>query len=266
MGPSIHIRSVSHNYENASGTPLRVLNDIQFDICGGSLTAILGPSGCGKTTLLNIVAGFLMASNGEIGWGDSQTNGVRPTGAALSYVFQDASLLPWRTAYQNVGLPLELSGTPAEERNQRILSALDRVKLEGFAAAFPDELSGGMRSRVALAQSLVSSPEVLLLDEPFGALDEPTAIDVSERLSLLLHYQESTVIMVTHSILQALLLADTIVILSKRPAVVATVIPIPIPKPRSAAIFESGVGASLFQKIRRELMGVDELQVIQNQG
>jgi NitT/TauT family transport system ATP-binding protein len=201
----------------------------KLDLCvqSGEFVAILGPSGCGKSSLLRIIAGLDKATEGGVN--------LR-TGAKLAYVFQDAHLLPWRTALQNVALPLELIGMPKGRRKASAAAALEQVGLGDALDRYPNQLSGGMRMRVSLARALVTEPNILLLDEPFAALDEITRQKLDEQLRWLWRQRELTVLFVTHSTAEAVYLADRAVVLTARPARIVEDRPIHLPAKRDAAL------------------------------
>lgn len=209
---------------------LTVLDDFDLEIAEGELVALLGPSGCGKSTLLRLVAGLDEPNAGQIdvAWGDEPN--------AMGYVFQDAHLLPWRNVLANVELPLELSGVPQGERRQAAIEALEAVELGDVLEHLPSELSGGMRMRVSIARALVTRPKLLLLDEPFAALDEITRHRLDERLRALWASRGLTILFVTHSIAEAAFLADRAIVLTRRPARIVLDHPIDLPKLRASSI------------------------------
>jgi NitT/TauT family transport system ATP-binding protein len=206
---------------------VRAVDNITLSISGGEFVAILGPSGCGKSTLLRMIAGLDKPTVGAIGGTDR---------SKVAYVFQDAHLLPWRCVARNVALPLELCGVGKRERLDVARNAIEMVGLTDFAARFPAELSGGMRMRVSLARALVTRPQLLLLDEPFAALDEITRTQLDEQLRSLWRSTRMTVIFVTHSITEAAYLADRAVVLSRRPARIIIDQPIELPSERPQTI------------------------------
>ena len=205
-----------------------VLDDLSLDIESGAFVALLGPSGCGKSTLLRIIAGLDQLDQGNLS--------LDPAQARIAYVFQDAHLLPWRTVLENVVLPLELLGTPKAERRSAALAALSKVGLADAAERVPAELSGGMKMRVSLARALVTQPKILLLDEPFAALDELTRQKLDDQLRSLWLEHGMTVIFVTHSNAEAAYLAERCIVLSPRPARIVLDTPIQLPKQRDASI------------------------------
>ena len=211
--------------------PVTAVDGIDLHIAPGEFVAILGPSGCGKSTLLRIIAGLDKPDSGSIQAG--------PGGTAhrhIGYVFQDAYLLPWRNAVHNVALPLELSGVARAERLAAAAGAIEVVGLTEAITRYPAELSGGMRMRVSLARALVTNPSLLLLDEPFAALDEITRQELDEHLHQLWCKRRMTVIFVTHSIIEATFLAERAVVLTRRPARVILDHRLDLPQQRSAAL------------------------------
>lgn len=205
-----------------------VFDDLTLDIPAGSFVALLGPSGCGKSTLLRIIAGLDRADRGKVV--------LAPSDARIAYVFQDAHLLPWRSVLDNVTLPLELLGTPKSDRRPTALAALAKVGLADAAERVPAELSGGMKMRVSLARALVTNPKILLLDEPFAALDELTRQKLDDQLRALWLEHDMTVIFVTHSNAEAAYLAERCVVLSPRPARIVLDTPIDLPRERHASL------------------------------
>jgi NitT/TauT family transport system ATP-binding protein len=192
------------------------LEDITTTIGGGEFVALLGPSGCGKSTLLRLMAGLEAPSSGEIAWADGA-----PKPGEIGFVFQDATLMPWASAADNVLLPLKLRGETGAEAKTQVAAALLRVGLQDFAGAKPSALSGGMRMRVSIARALVSAPKLLLMDEPFAALDEFTRHKLQEDLRALQLRDGKTVVFVTHSIYEAAFLASRILVMSPRPGRIA---------------------------------------------
>jgi NitT/TauT family transport system ATP-binding protein len=204
---------VSHAFN--TGGP--VLQGIDLQIEAGSFVALLGPSGCGKSTLLRFVAGLDVPSSGSVSLLPSGADAPSGVPAKVAFVFQDAQLLPWRSALDNVALPLELAGLSREQARQRARGPLAEVELSDVLDRFPDQLSGGMRMRVSIARALVTEPGVLLLDEPFAALDELTRERLDERLRRLWRLRKMTVIFVTHSLAEAAFLAERALVMSRRP-------------------------------------------------
>ncbi|HXV78708.1 MAG TPA: ABC transporter ATP-binding protein [Candidatus Binatia bacterium] len=211
--------------------PVAAVDGVDLHIAPGEFVAILGPSGCGKSTLLRIIAGLDEPDAGSI-----QTGPVETAHRHVGYVFQDAHLLPWRDVLHNVALPLELSGVPRAERLATAAQAIERVELADAMTRYPAQLSGGMRMRVSLARALITSPSLLLLDEPFAALDEITRQQLDEQLHSLWYERRMTVIFVTHSVIEATFLAQRAVVLTRRPARVILDHGIELPEARSAPL------------------------------
>ncbi|WP_441292498.1 ABC transporter ATP-binding protein [Sorangium sp. KYC3313] len=212
------------------------IDGIDLDIAPGAFVALLGPSGCGKSTLLRLVAGLDRADAGAAVVEAEEAPGASGARAPLAYVFQDAHLLPWRSVLENAALPLELAGAPLDERRAAARAALVQVGLADAGARYPAELSGGMRMRVSLARALVTRPRLLLLDEPFAALDELTRSRLDDELRALWAELGMTVLFVTHSITEAAYLAERAVVLSPRPARVVADRTLSLPDQRTAAL------------------------------
>src|SRR5215217_2155524 len=227
--PHIEVRDVSLTYDTPSGQVAGVAG-ASFDIEQSEFLCIVGPSGCGKSTLLNLIAGFLTPSGGEIRIGGKQVNGH---GLDRGVVFQDfAQLFPWRTALGNVTFGLEMKGIGKAEREEIALRQLRLVKLEKFVQSYPHHLSGGMQQRVAIARALAYNPAVLLMDEPFAALDALTRDDMQRLLADVWRETRKTVIYVTHNVAEAVYLADRVVVMSSHPGTVKIEVPITLPRPR----------------------------------
>jgi sulfonate transport system ATP-binding protein len=202
---------------------------VSFDVRDKEFVALVGPSGCGKSTILNMIAGLIAPSAGEIRLDGRRYSGVPPK---VGYVFQRDTVLPWRTVRQNIGLGLEYRGIAADERERRVSAAIRLVGLEGFEDAYPATLSGGMRQRVALMRTLVVEPELLLMDEPFGALDTHTKLRLQSQLLSLWLARRQTVIFVTHDLAEAITLADRVIVLTSRPGRVKLIHEVKLPRPR----------------------------------
>jgi len=227
--PHIEVRDVSLVYDTPGGG-VAGLGGVSFDIEASEFLCLLGPSGCGKTTLLNLIAGFLKPTGGEISIGGKAVNGH---GMDRGIVFQDfAQLFPWRTALGNVAFGLEMKGMPKAERERVALAQLALVKLEKFAGAYPHHLSGGMQQRVAIARALAYNPSVLLMDEPFAALDALTRDDMQRLLADVWRETRKTVIYVTHNVAEAVYLADRVIVMTPHPGTVKARVPITLPRPR----------------------------------
>ena len=225
--PEITIEAVAKQFR----TGALALKNITLNVDKGEFVSLLGPSGCGKSTLLRIVSGLTAPSSGLV-----TVNGITPLDARdlISFIFQDATLLPWRTVEENVGLGLELEHVPLPTRQKTVSKMLELVGLTHVAQRYPRQLSGGMKMRVSIARALVSRPKILLLDEPFAALDEMSRDRLNEELLRLYLEQLWTVLFVTHSVAEAVFLSSRIVILAPHPGRIAHIVPIDLPWPRTA--------------------------------
>jgi len=231
-GAAVRLRDVRRSFGQASPA----IDGISLDVAAGEFVALLGPSGCGKTTLLRLIAGLDRQQAGSIDLSEAGTDHVTDHSLRIAYVFQDATLLPWRNVLGNVALPLEFMRVPAPMLRQRASAALAAVGLAQSSKMYPAQLSGGMRMRVSLARALVTDPDLLLLDEPFAALDEITRQHLDEQLRSLWSRRQTTVIFVTHSTSEAVFLAERAVVLSARPGRVVLDTPIDLPAQRTAAL------------------------------
>lgn len=225
--PLIDLQNIAKTYD--SGT--LALQGVSTSIAQGSFVSLLGPSGCGKSTLLRIIAGLIAPSSGHVYW--KADNGTRPSN--IGFVFQDATLMPWANVFDNVYLPLKLRGKPAKEVASQIATALARVGLSDFAKAYPRELSGGMKMRVSIARALVTRPSILLMDEPFAALDEFTREKLDDDLLALWQAENWTVIFVTHSIYESVYLSERVLVMGARPGRILHDVTIDRPYPRDRA-------------------------------
>jgi NitT/TauT family transport system ATP-binding protein len=244
----IDIRGLSLTFETNDG-PVQALSNIDLDIKRGEFVSFIGPSGCGKTTLLRVIADLERPTGGSI-----TVNGVSPEEARLSraygYVFQAAALYPWRTIARNVALPLEIMGLPKAERERRIADNLALVNLAGFEKKYPWQLSGGMQQRASIARALAVEPELLLMDEPFGALDEIVRDHLNAQLLKLWAHTQKTVVFVTHSIPEAVFLSTKIVVMSPRPGRVTDVIDCGFPRDRTLDIRETPAFLEVAARVR----------------
>jgi NitT/TauT family transport system ATP-binding protein len=228
MGGAVVIERVEKRYE-ADGGDVLALQNIQASVGEGEFVCLLGPSGCGKSTLLRIVAGLIPASSGRVLIGSQQVAGCGPDRA---FVFQDYALFPWMTVQDNVAFGLAARGVALEERRRRALELLKVVGLAQFAEKYPHHLSGGMKQRVSIARALAVEPQILLMDEPFGALDAQTRSVMQDELLRIWASYRKTVLFVTHSISEALLLADTVLLMTARPGRIKSVLRIDLARPR----------------------------------
>ncbi|MGE0503461.1 MAG: ABC transporter ATP-binding protein [Rhizobiaceae bacterium] len=234
--PLIKLSGVAKTYRAADGVPVKAVDSVSADIVQGEFVSILGPSGCGKSTLMMMIAGLLTPSAGSVSFRGSAVNGpLRDFGV----VFQDAVLLPWRNVVENVELPGEVAGVPRGERRAASEKMLAMVGLAGFERKFPHELSGGMQQRVAIARALSLNPTLLLMDEPFGALDAMTREQMNLELQRISLESGATVVFVTHSIAEAAFLSDRVFVMSGRPSTVREIVSIDIPRPRAIDLLAS---------------------------
>src|SRR5919109_2109899 len=229
MIPCIEGRNINLTFRPPNRGPVRALRGFDIDIAEGEFLSIVGPSGCGKSTFLNVLLGLLKPDSGELSLNGKQIDGP---GQERAMVFQEFGLLPWRTVRANVELGLELKGVAPAIRRERALELIKLVGLESFQNHYPHELSGGMKQRVGLARALVTEPEVLLMDEPFAALDAQTRDLMQAELLQIWERTKKTVLFVTHSIEEAAYLSDRVVIMTARPGRMKNVITIDLPRPR----------------------------------
>jgi NitT/TauT family transport system ATP-binding protein len=255
----IVVRDVSLTYVNeASGAGHTVLDGFHLDVREGEFLAVLGPSGCGKSTLLSVLAGLVAQTSGDVAVDGEPVSAAR---RKLGFVFQGYALFPWRTVRRNVETGLEIRGVKRAERRREAERFLRLVGLHDFADHYPHQLSGGMRQRVAIARVLAYGPEILLMDEPFGALDAQTRESLQQELLAIWEQSAKTVVFVTHSIDEAIFLADRVAIMGRGPGRVKEIIEIDLPRPRDASLRHSAAFVALRQRawesLRHEL--VDEL-------
>jgi NitT/TauT family transport system ATP-binding protein len=235
------------------------LRDVSIRVDKGEFVSLLGPSGCGKSTLLRLVSGLTPVTTGSV-----TVNGMTPVNARelMSFIFQDATLLPWRTVEQNVGLGMELDHAARSLRKDKVSKMLELVGLTHVAQRYPRQLSGGMKMRVSIARALVSRPRILLMDEPFAALDEMSRDRLNEELLRLYLEQHWTVMFVTHSVAEAVFLSTSIVILAPNPGRVAHVVPVKLPWPRTAETRLTAAYEAEVVRISRLLRGVQAVEAV----
>lgn len=246
----VEVEELCKTYQDSNGERLQALDGVSFDVRTGSFISVVGPSGCGKSTLLKILAGLLSKSAGEV-----MLNGIAVTGPRrdIGVVFQDPVLLPWRTVLGNVVIPAQLQGLDQRHYAARGRELLGLVGLAGFEDRRPTELSGGMQQRAAIARALVHDPAVLFMDEPFGALDAITREHMNLELLRIWRDSGKTVLMITHSILEAVFLADEVMVLSARPGRLLERMVIDLPRPRTLAALSSPALVRLTERIRSHL-------------
>lgn len=247
----ISTKSLSLTFETNDG-PVHALSDVDLTIGKGEFVSFIGPSGCGKTTLLRVIADLEQPTGGKISVNDMTPEQARLK-RAYGYVFQSASLFPWRTIERNIALPLEIMGFSKSEQDERVKRTLDLVDLAGFGRKFPWQLSGGMQQRASIARALAFDADLLLMDEPFGALDEIVRDHLNEQLLKLWERTDKTICFVTHSIPEAVYLSTKIVVMSPRPGRVTDIIESPLPKERPLDIRETPEFLAVAHQVREGL-------------
>ena len=248
MNPKVVLKDVTKSYPASAGQ-VEALSNITLSVAEGEFLSLIGPSGCGKSTLLRILAGIYQQSSGEVSIQRSSSNG-RPLNAM---VFQEYAIFPWRTIVDNVAFGLEMQGMGHKERQDRAQTYLGKVGLSRFGNYYPHQLSGGMKQRVAIARALAANPEILLMDEPFGALDAQTRAIMQEELVQIWEQEKKSVIYVTHSIDEAVFLSDRVVVMTARPGRIKSIYTIDLPRPRDTSIRSSAAFHRLSDAIRSDL-------------
>ncbi len=262
VATTLEVIGLSKTYAAGGGTAVRALDDVSLSVAEGEFVSIVGPSGCGKTTLLNIVGGLVNGYDGRVLVEGSPVNGAH---RAIGMVFQEESIFPWRTTLENVAFPLEVARMGRAEREERARHFIRLVGLEGFEHHYPASLSGGMRQRTAVARALAYEPRIMLLDEPFGALDEQTRMLLGDKLLEIRAALNQTMLLITHSITEAVQLSDRVLVMTYRPGRVKRSIEIDLPRPRTsealaAPEFGRYVGA-IWNDLREEASrGMAELE------
>ena len=248
VAPMIEITKVSKRY----GKGHAVLDGVDLYVLKEEFVTLIGPSGCGKSTVLKLISGLTPPSSGTL-----RIDGMTPVNSReiVSYIFQDATLLPWRTVRQNVGLGLELEGASKDRRTEKTTALLELVGLGHVANAYPRELSGGMKMRASIARALATSPRLLLMDEPFAALDEMSRDRLNEELLRLRAEQNWTGVFVTHSVAEAVFLSTRIVVLAPNPGRIGAMLPVDLPWPRTAALRETPEFEALVAQVSHALRG-----------
>jgi NitT/TauT family transport system ATP-binding protein len=233
--PALVVDDIVKRFETPDGV-VTAVDHMSFKVAPGEFLAVIGPSGCGKSTLFNIIGGLMDGYEGRVAVGGETIRGPH---AAIGMVFQEESTFPWRTVIENVAFPLEITGVPKAERIERARHFIDLVGLNGFERRYPAELSGGMRQRVAIARTLASEPKILLMDEPFGALDEQTRLLLGDKVLQIQDQLKQTCLLITHNITEAVQLADRVLVMTYRPGQVKRIVPIELTRPRSSEIVSS---------------------------
>ncbi|MEN3378029.1 MAG: NitT/TauT family transport system ATP-binding protein [Hyphomicrobiales bacterium] len=235
VAPALVVDDIVKRFETPDGV-VTAVDHMSFKVAPGEFLAVIGPSGCGKSTLFNIIGGLMDGYEGRVAVGGETVKGPH---AAIGMVFQEESTFPWRTVIENVAFPLEITGVAKAERIERARHFVDLVGLNGFERRYPAELSGGMRQRVAIARTLASEPKILLMDEPFGALDEQTRLLLGDKVLQIQDQLKQTCLLITHNITEAVQLADRVLVMTYRPGQVKRIVPIELTRPRSSEIVSS---------------------------
>lgn len=254
MTEVIKVKGVSKvfaEHDAKPGEELVAIKRADLQVANGEFVSLLGPSGCGKSTLLDIIGGLVAPTAGEILIEGEPIHGPTPK---IAMVFQSMSLFPWRTAIDNVEFGLQLKGVERDARRQTALAMVDLVGLKGFEDKYPSQLSGGMNQRLAIARALALNPDILLMDEPFGALDEQTRRLMGLELLRIWDRTRKTIVFVTHSIQEAIQLSDRILLMSCRPSIIREEIPVPLPRPRSIESLTSDIAKDIERRVWRALM------------
>ncbi|MGH3089217.1 MAG: ABC transporter ATP-binding protein [Rubrobacteraceae bacterium] len=245
----VEIKDIRKVFHGKGNEKVEALAGIDLSISDNEFVSIVGPSGCGKSTLMEIAGGLIEPTDGEVLIDEDVVNGPHP---AVGLVFQQESAFPWRSVLGNVEFGLEMHGTSKKERRERAQELIELVGLQGFEDRYPGELSGGMRQRVAIARTLVMNPQVLLMDEPFGALDEQTRLILGDELLRIWSQTQATALFITHSIEEAVLLSDRVIVMSARPGNVRKVVDVDLERPRDSSV----VGTPEFGRITGEIWEV----------
>jgi NitT/TauT family transport system ATP-binding protein len=243
--PILVVDDIVVQFETTEG-PIRAVDDVSFTVNPGEFLSVIGPSGCGKSTLFNVIGGLLGHHDGRVSVSGETIDGPHKS---IGMVFQEESTFPWRTVLDNVAFPLELIGMGKDERTKKARHFISLVGLDGFEKRYPGELSGGMRQRVSLARTLASEPKILLMDEPFAALDEQTRLLLGDKVLQIQQQLKQTTLLITHNITEAVQMSDRILVMTYRPGKVKRVVDIKLPRPRSSEI----VGSDAFGRYVAEI-------------
>jgi NitT/TauT family transport system ATP-binding protein len=233
--PILVVEDIVKRFESPDGV-LTAVDHVSLSIAPGEFVGVIGPSGCGKSTLFNVIGGLLDGYEGTVRVAGERVRGPHP---AIGMIFQEESTFPWRNVVDNVAFPLEIAGLPKAERYERARRFVKLVGLDGFERRYPAELSGGMRQRVSMARTLAAEPKILLMDEPFAALDEQTRLLLGDKVLQIQQQLKQTTLLITHNITEAVQLSDRIVVMTYRPGKVKRVVEISLPRPRSSEIVSS---------------------------
>ncbi|MEA3026549.1 MAG: NitT/TauT family transport system ATP-binding protein [Alphaproteobacteria bacterium] len=233
--PILVVENIIKRFETQDGV-LTAVDDVSFNVMPGEFLSVIGPSGCGKSTLFNVMGGLLDGYDGRVSVAGETVRGPH---AAIGMIFQEESTFPWRTVIDNVAFPLEIAGMAKSERLERARHFVDLVGLDGFERRYPAELSGGMRQRVSMARTLASEPKILLMDEPFAALDEQTRLLLGDKVLQIQQELKQTTLLITHNLTEAVQLSDRILVMTYRPGKTKRIVEIKLPRPRTSAIVSS---------------------------
>src|SRR5215212_959690 len=233
--PLLAVENVVKRFETQDGV-LVAVDDVSFGVAPGEFLSVIGPSGCGKSTLFNIIGGLVDGYDGQVRVGGETLRGPH---ASIGMIFQEESTFPWRTVLDNVAFPLEVAGMAKAERYEKARHFIDMVGLNGFERSYPSELSGGMRQRVSMARTLASEPKILLMDEPFAALDEQTRLLLGDKVLQIQQELKQTTLLITHNLTEAVQLSDRILVMTYRPGKTKRIVEIKLPRPRSSEIVGS---------------------------
>ena len=233
--PILVVDNIVKRFETQDGV-LVAVDDVSFTVAPGEFLAVIGPSGCGKSTLFNVIGGLLDGYEGRVSIAGETVRGPHPS---IGMIFQEESTFPWRTVIDNVAFPLEIAGMSKAERYDRARHFVNLVGLDGFERRYPSELSGGMRQRVSMARTLASEPKILLMDEPFAALDEQTRLLLGDKVLQIQQELKQTTLIITHNITEAVQLSDRILVMTYRPGKVKRIVDIDLPRPRTSEIVSS---------------------------
>jgi NitT/TauT family transport system ATP-binding protein len=235
LDPILSVENIVKRFETPDGI-LTAVDDVSFTVAPGEFLAVIGPSGCGKSTLFNVMGGLIDGYDGRVSVGGETVRGPH---ASIGMIFQEESTFPWRTVIDNVAFPLEVAGMAKAERTEKARHFVDLVGLGGFERRYPAELSGGMRQRVSMARTLASEPKILLMDEPFAALDEQTRLLLGDKVLQIQQELKQTTLLITHNLTEAVQLSDRILVMTYRPGKTKRIVEIKLPRPRSSEIVGS---------------------------
>jgi NitT/TauT family transport system ATP-binding protein len=233
--PLLVVENIVKRFETPDGV-LTAVDDVSFTVAPGEFLSVIGPSGCGKSTLFNIIGGLVDGYDGKVRVGGETLRGPH---ASIGMIFQEESTFPWRTVLDNVAFPLEVAGKAKAERYDKARHFVEMVGLDGFERRYPSELSGGMRQRVSMARTLASEPKILLMDEPFAALDEQTRLLLGDKVLQIQQELQQTTLLITHNLTEAVQLSDRILVMTYRPGKTKRIVEIKLPRPRSSEIVSS---------------------------